>query len=78
MIPYFVILELHIRLVELDPLIGEYISHTKISDGMLLKCAGGTIVLPAAILQTQFKNPLLITTQELELLLKGFEWAGGR
>jgi hypothetical protein len=74
-ISVYVIYELLIRLQELNPAVGEYVSNKRSGDGILVRTSSGTIDIPESILSTQFNNPSLITQDEILSLLDRFKLA---
>ena len=72
-IPVYVIYELLIRLNELNPAVGDYISNKKINEGTLVRTSTGIIALSDGVLSRQFHDPSTISQHEILDLLKGFE-----
>jgi hypothetical protein len=74
-ISVYVIYELLIRLQELNPGIGEYVSNKRSADGILVRTSSGTIEIPENILSLQFNNPSSIGQHEILGLLDRFKLA---
>jgi hypothetical protein len=74
-ISVYVIYELLIRLQELNPAVGDYVSNKRSSDGILVRTSNGTIDIPEGILSAQFNNPSSITQNEILNLLARFKLA---
>ncbi|ETZ19146.1 hypothetical protein [Pedobacter sp. V48] len=72
-IAVYVIYELLIRLQELNPAVGEYISHKKTDDGILVRSSTGVIAMPEDILFRQFNDPATISQHEVLGLQAGFK-----
>lgn len=73
MIPVFVIYELIIRLSEIEPGIGDYISGTHHDEGIIIKLSNGTLFIPDSVLQMQFKDPELLNKTDLLQLLTQYK-----
>jgi len=69
----YVIYELLIRLQELHPGVGEYISNKKNSYGVMLTTTTGSIQLPQDLLHQQFQHPSLISPLDILSLLENFK-----
>ena len=74
-ISVYVIYELLIRLQELNPAVGDYVSNKRSADGILVRTSSGTIDIPESILSTQFNSPSSITQDEILSLLDRFKLA---
>lgn len=72
-IPIFVIYELLIRIHQLDPAIGSYVSHSYNTNGAVVITTTGTFRIRKAILNRQFRDPeLVFDTDLLQILKKNF------
>jgi hypothetical protein len=69
----YVIYELLIRLQELDPAIGEYLSYKKIKAGIAVQTTTGLLEIPDSILDLQFHNPAAIVYSDLLELQSSFQ-----
>lgn len=69
----YVIYELLIRLQELNPGVGEYVSSKKSASGVLLKTSTGTIDIPEELLNRQFHQPALVSQEEMQSMLQHFK-----
>lgn len=69
----YVIYELLIRLQELNPGVGEYVSSKKSASGVLLKTSTGTIDIPEDLLHRQFHQPALVSQAEMLSMLEHFK-----
>lgn len=69
----YVIYELLIRLQELNPGVGEYVSNRKTEHGILVRTSTGVIPIPEDILLRQHSNPTGVNQQEILNLLGGFK-----
>jgi hypothetical protein len=69
----YVIYELLIRLQELDPAIGEYLSYKKIKAGIAVQTTTGVLEIPDSILDLQFHNPAAILNSDLLELQSSFQ-----
>lgn len=65
----YVIYELLIRMKELNPDIGDFVSCKRIEKGILVRTTSAPIVIPENIYQQQFEDPSTISTIELLSLL---------
>ena len=68
----YVIYELLIRLQELDPMVGNYITNKKTDNGILLRTSTGHLAIPDDILLRQFTDATIISKHEIEDLLNHF------
>ncbi len=71
-LPTYAIVELLIRLGQIDPIIGDYKGHVVYDDGVIVKTTGGAITFSKAIIRQQFEAPELITDMELQVVAKLF------
>lgn len=65
----YVIYELLIRMKELNPDIGDFVSCKKTENGILVQTTSAPIMIPETIYQQQFENPSSISTIELLSLI---------
>lgn len=65
----YVIYELLIRMKELNPDIGDFISCKRTQNGILVQTTSAPIMIPETIYQQQFENPSAISTIELLSLI---------
>lgn len=65
----YVIYELLIRMKELNPDIGDFISCKRTENGILVKTTSESIIIPENIYQQQFENPSGISKVELLSLI---------
>ena len=68
-IPAYAIVELLMRLSEIDDSIGEYRGHTLRGDKVLVKTSGGGISFPQSLVMQQFQDPEQIGNNELKQAL---------
>jgi hypothetical protein len=68
----YVIYELLIRMQELDPIVGNYITNKKTDNGILLLTSTGHIAISDDILLRQFTDAKFITQNEIVALLDQF------
>jgi hypothetical protein len=68
----YIIYELLIRLQELKPDVGDYLSNKTTTDGIVVFTSTGKIVIPDTIILRQINTPASITTYELIILLDSF------
>lgn len=64
-LPTYVIIELLIRLVPHNFMIGDYKNHSVFDTGVMVRTSGGSISIPKGIVIQQFENPGSITDSEL-------------
>jgi len=69
----YVIYELLIRVQELNPEAGEYVSYKKISGGVAVRTTTGSIEIPDHLLTEQFNNPASIKEAEILALMESFK-----
>lgn len=69
----YVIYELLIRLQEIDPAVGEYLSYKKISAGIKVQTTGGSLEIPDTLLEQQFHRPEGILAGDLLGILGSFQ-----
>ncbi len=72
-IAVYILYELVIRLQELNPAIGEYVSFKKVEDGILIRTSTGQISVSDHILALQFNDPTAIGQPEILNLLNNFK-----
>jgi len=65
----YVIYELLIRMKELNPDIGDFISCKRTENGILVQTTSEPVLIPEQIYQQQFENPSSISTIELLSLI---------
>ncbi|RQO65208.1 hypothetical protein DBR43_30615 [Pedobacter sp. KBW06] len=65
----YVIYELLIRMQELNPEIGDFVSCKRTENGILVQTTSTPIVIPEIIYQQQFEDPASISTIELLSLI---------
>lgn len=65
----YVIYELLVRLQELDPAVGGYVSFKKIQAGICVQTTNGPLDIPNILLDLQFNNPVAISDSDLKNLL---------
>ncbi|UKT65879.1 hypothetical protein [Pedobacter mucosus] len=71
--PHYIFYELLIRLAEIEPEIGYYISNTTSNGICILRTNTGTLVVPDSLLIKQSTDPNQIAKDDLYNLLKNFE-----
>ncbi|TDQ09217.1 hypothetical protein [Pedobacter metabolipauper] len=71
--PTYIVYELLIRLQELNPLVGDYLSFKNLQTGIYLRTTTGSIEIPEAILSMQFHDPGSIKRSEIISLLTSFQ-----
>jgi len=69
-IPIFIIYELLIRIQQLAPDAGTYVSHTFNNQGAIIITTNRTFRVRKALLNRQFKDPKLVSNEDLLLLIK--------
>ena len=72
-IPAYAIVELLMRLSEIDDSIGEYRGHTVRGEKVFVKTSGGNIGFPQTLVMQQFQDPEQIDNNELEQALLLFK-----
>ncbi|WP_448700903.1 hypothetical protein ACFGVR_02450 [Mucilaginibacter sp. AW1-3] len=65
-IPTYAIVELLIRLEQIDPHIGDYKDHAIYTDAVIVKTTLGHITFPKTLIAQQFNQPELISITELK------------
>lgn len=65
-IPAYAIVELLMRLSEIDDSIGDYRGHTIRGERVSVKTSGGTISFPQTLVMQQFQDPEQINKDELK------------
>lgn len=71
-LPTYAIVELLIRLSEINPLIGAYKDHAFHEHGIIVKTANGHINFAFPLVAQQFNEPHLITREELSAVAAYF------
>ena len=71
--PIYIFYELHIRLSEIKPETGDYVSNILTDEYCILRTTNGTINIPLKILQLQFNEPEKIKSEHLEILANAFK-----
>jgi len=70
--PIFVFHELIVRLSEINPIIGRYISNEPKADSYIITTYNGTLIIPSHFLQMQYENPKLMDMVDLAMLANNF------
>ena len=65
----YVIYELLIRMKELKPDIGDFVSCKKTENGILVQTTSAPVMIPESIYRQQFENPAAISRMELLSLI---------
>jgi len=71
--PLYIYYELLIRLSEINPELGDYLSSSTHAQICILRTTLGTMHIPEELLDRQFNNPSLITISELEQVIATFK-----
>jgi len=66
--PLYIIYELLVRLRELNPQAGEFVSCKRHHLGATVKTTTGTLEIPDKLLMLQFNDPSLISAKEMAAL----------
>ena len=74
-LPTYAIVELLIRLADINPFIGDYKGHVAYEDGVIVKTTGGTIAFTESIIVRQFHDPELISDDDLKWVAAQFNIA---
>lgn len=69
----YVVYEVLVRLKELNPEVGEYLSYKKVSAGIAVNTTTGTLNISDDILSRQFHNPELVSRNDLIGIAESFE-----
>lgn len=72
-LPTYAIVELLIRLAQIDPHIGDYKGHTIYTDAVTVKTTLGHITFSKPLIAQQFNHPELITEAALKKVAKTFK-----
>ncbi len=72
-LPTYAIVELLIRLAQIDPHIGDYKGHAVYTDAVIVKTTLGNITFSKTLIGQQFNHPELITEAELKKVAKTFK-----
>ena len=70
--PVFIFHELTFRLSEISPEIGTYDSSFVREDSFVIHTTNGEIEVDSEIIARQYKNPGLLSREDLEVLVKKF------
>lgn len=70
--PIFIFYELLIRLSEIDPEIGEYLSHNDFDHQFSIRTTNGVLSLPKDVLEKQFNDPEMLTQADLQSVVSNF------
>ncbi|WP_129714374.1 hypothetical protein [Pedobacter sp. SYP-B3415] len=71
-VPVFVYHEILIRMQNFNPQIGDYLSASAHGDAVSLQTTTGSLSVPVALLQSQFRDPSAIDDEELRTLAGNF------
>jgi hypothetical protein len=71
--PIYIYYELLIRLSEIIPETGDYVSNILTNEYCILRTTNGTINIPLSILQLQFDHPEQIGPEHLKIIANGFK-----
>jgi len=74
--PPYIVYEILIRLQEINPLIGDYLSFKPVASGVHLRTTTGTLDIPEELLFRQFNEPSTIHTTEIQQLSSQFRLTG--
>lgn len=66
--PLYIYYELLIRLSEIEPEIGYYVSSSGDQEICIIRTTNGTVKMPLNVLKRQFEDPNLIGNEELKVL----------
>lgn len=69
----YVIYELLIRLQELKPEVGEYLTYKKISGGIKVQTTKGNLEMPDTVLDMQFHHPESVMNSDLLSMIESFK-----
>ena len=72
-LPTYAIVELLIRLAQLNPHIGDYKGHSTSADNDIVKTTNGKIPLLITLIWQQFEQPDLITEADLKQVILAFQ-----
>jgi len=72
-LPAYAIVELLIRLAQIDPHIGDYKGHAISVDSAVVKTTNGKIPLLKTLIWQQFEQPDLITEADLKEVILAFQ-----
>lgn len=72
-LPTYAIVELLIRLAQIDPHIGDYKDHAIYTDAVIVKTTLGHITFSKVLIRQQFNHPELITEAELKKTIITFK-----
>jgi hypothetical protein len=70
--PVFIFHELTFRLSEISPEIGAYDSSFVREDNFVIHTTNGEIEVDSEIIAKQYKNPRLLSREDLDMLVKKF------
>lgn len=71
--PVFIFHEIVLRFADINREIGKYISSTIENGECLINTTTGHLKIGLLMLEKQYQNPKLISTEELQQLVTGFE-----
>jgi hypothetical protein len=74
--PIFVFHELVVRLTEVNPSIGKYLSQVAKGETFILTTVNGTVIVPLHFIQLQYENPKQINSTDLSILAHNFKSDG--
>lgn len=74
-LPTYAIVELLIRLEDINPLIGSYKDHVPHEYGVMVKTTNGHINFSRQLVMQQFNNPGLIDATELKAVAELFKYS---
>jgi len=72
-LPTYAIVELLIRLEQIDPHIGSYKDHAIFTDGVIVKTTLGNITFTKTLIRQQFSNPEQVTEVALKKTMLTFK-----
>lgn len=73
----YVIYELLIRLQEINPEVGEYLTYKKISGGIRVQTTTGNLEMSDTVLDMQFHHPESVANSDLALMIESFKSNSG-
>ena len=71
--PLYIYYEILIRLAEIGPNVGEYLSYKHDGDDYLIRTTTGELLVARAVLSKQFEDPNLLSIHELVQLAATFK-----
>jgi len=72
-LPTYAIVELLMRLGQINPHVGDYKDHTVYTTGVMVKTTNGSITFAKDLIKQQFNDPELIAEAELKNVLQAFK-----